>query len=44
MVEKNKTNRIHTIKVLDGFKQLTAGTLYKSGQIVLDEKCLNHVK
>ena len=34
----------HTLKVPDGVKQLTTGTLYKSGRIALDRPCINHVK
>ena len=34
----------HTLKVPDGVKQLTTGTLYKSGRITLDKQCINHVK
>ena len=44
MVEENQLNRVATVNTLDRVKTLTAGTLYRSGQIVLNEDCLVHVK
>jgi len=44
MVEANQLNRISTVNALDNIKTLTAGTLYRSVKIVLNEDCLAHVK
>ena len=44
MVGANQINRVATVNTLDRIKTLTAGTLYRFGQIVLNEDCLVHVK
>jgi len=44
MVESNQVNRVATVNTLDRIKTLTVGTLYCSGQIVLNEYCLVNVK
>ena len=43
-VEANQLNQIYTVNALDNIKTLTAGTIYRSGQIVLNEDYLSHVK
>ena len=44
MVGANQENRVAIVNILEQIKTLTSGTLYRSGQIVLNEDCLLHVK
>jgi len=44
MVEANQVNCVATVNIMEQIKTLPAGTLYYSGQIVLNEDCLIHVK
>ena len=43
-LEEEKKNRVNVLNVLDGVKQLTAGKLYRSGEVVLGSDCLKHVR
>jgi len=44
MVEANQKNRLTTVNTIDRVKTLTTDTLYRSGQIVLNEECLAYVR
>ena len=44
LMEDNKTNRINNTSTLDNVKQLTAGRLYRSGEVVLGYQCREHVR
>ena len=42
MLEMSQENRVSNANILDYIKHLTAGTLYCSGQIVLNDRFLSH--